>query len=604
LPSWKDVKRVGLDTETKDPDIKKFGPGALRDNSWVVGISFAFEDGKSYYLPIRHKGGGNLDEVQVLNYLREQAEHFTGEIVGANLSYDLLFLAVEDIWFKWATFRDIQIADPLIYELHDSYSLNNIAKRYGFEGKDEQLLREAASAFGVDPKADMWKLHSRYVGAYAEEDAALPLKILRKQEEIILKEDLTRIWDLESKVLPVLVKLKLRGVAVDEDRLEQVELWSMEQETKALEEVYARTGVRIAVGDVWKPDAIAPAIKSLGIDMSLTTTGKVSIDKDFLDSIDHPVAKVLGWARKTNKLRTTFANSVRVRLIHGRIHCSFNQLARDDGEGGVRGARYGRLSSEQPNLQQQPARDEFAAMWRGIYVPDGVGNLWAALDYSQQEPRQLIHYAELCQLPRASEAAQRYRDDPNTDNHQMMADLAGIARKPAKELFLGKCYGMGGAKLCHKLGLPTKHITTRAGKIVEVAGDEGQAIIDRFDSQLPFVNQLAKMCEASAQRKGYTQTVGGRKCHFPKDVNGNYDWTHKALNRLIQGSSADQTKTAMVAVDAAGYEIQLQVHDELDLTVSSKKEAEDIAEIMMNCLPLRVPSKVDVEVGASWGEAK
>lgn len=98
-------------------------------------------------------------------------------------------------------------------------------------------------------------------------------------------------------------------------------------------------------------------------------------------------------------------------------------------------------------------------------------------------------------------------------------------------------------------------------------------------------------------------TLSGRRCRFPKTAEGKYDWTHKALNRLIQGSSADQTKTAMVELDKQGYFLQLQVHDEMDGSVHSPEEAEAMAEIMRTCVPLTVPSKVDVELGASWGES-
>jgi DNA polymerase I-like protein with 3'-5' exonuclease and polymerase domains len=137
-----------------------------------------------------------------------------------------------------------------------------------------------------------------------------------------------------------------------------------------------------------------------------------------------------------------------------------------------------------------------------------------------------------------------------------------------------------------------------------VAGDEAQSILDQFDRQVPFVKQLAEMCETKAKRTGFIQTILGRRCRFPLHESGKgWDWCHKAINRLIQGSAADQTKRAMVDLDAAGFRMQLQVHDEIDQTVESPEQGEAIGEIMRNCLPIRVPSKVDVELGPSWGEA-
>lgn len=631
LPSWEGAKRVAIDCETRDEDLKRLGPGAgRRPNSYITGISFAIEDGPGGYLPIRHEGGDNLPVEAVLRYLRDQAKVFTGDIVGANLPYDLDFLAGDGIEFSRARFfRDIQIADPLICELHDSYSMQAIAQRWGFDGKNEAMLRAAASDYKIDPKKDMWKLPARFVGAYAEEDTRLPLNILRRQEREIDDQDLWRVYDLESRLLPVLTKLRRRGVRIDTDRLEQIERWAYAKEAEALARVRAATGVKIAVGDVWKPEALAPALEYIGIRLNKTSTGKPSIDKELLGSIDHPVADALERARKVNKLRTTFAGSVRDRMINGRIHCTFNQLRKQkDDEEGTAGAAYGRLSCQNPNLQQQPARDDFAPMWRAIYLPE-EGELWASNDYSQQEPRMAVHYACLARdlighhaWQSAIAARDAYRNDPNTDNHQMMADMAGIKRKDAKEIYLGLSYGMGGAKMCRKLGLPTmmavrgprfqlfdvnspegKRLVEEGARRFEAAGPEGQRLLDTFDSKVPFVKKLAKACEARAKAVGYITTLSGRRCRFPKDRDGNFDWTHKGLNRLIQGSSADQTKAAMVALDAAGFDMIIQVHDEIAFSIRDPKEGEAAAEIMRTCVPLELPSKVDVEIGPTWGHS-
>lgn len=618
LPSWANAKRVGIDLETKDPHLKALGPGALRSDSHIAGISFAIEDGPAFYLPIRHLEGGNLPVDSVMAYLKDQAKCFKGLLCGANLSYDLAFLASEGIWFHNARrFRDTLIADPLINELHNSYSLQAVAERWGLPGKDEELLRRAAQDYKIDPKSEMWKLPSKFVGPYATQDAVLPLQLLRKQERVIDDQELWGVYDLESDVLPVLVKMHMRGVLIDQDKLEFIESKTLAEEAAALQEVYRQTGVRIAVGDVWKAEVLKPAVEAMGLSVGKTQTGKPNIDKHILAAIEHPAGAFLQRARDVNKLRTTFADSIRRYMINGRIHCHFNQLARDDGQGGVKGAKYGRLSSNNPNIQQQPSRGEFAGLWRSIYLPE-PGMLWACNDYSQQEPRMLTHFAELTNCRGAFEAAERYRTDPTTDNHDMMTNLVhGInrgdvpdsefnqKRKYCKDIFLGLCYSMGGAKLCREIGLPTKIITVERNgqkKNIEVAGDEGQAILDKFNGGVPYVRQMAKKTEDMAKKRGYLKTLSGRRCHFPTDDYGNFDWTHKALNRLIQGSSGDQTKAAMVAVDKAGYEIQLQVHDELDQSVENPEQAEEIAEIMRTCLPLQVPSKVDVEIGPNWGE--
>ncbi len=652
LPNWKDAKRIAIDCETRDPKIRELGPGALRDG-YTVGWGFAIDGGPKHYLPFRHEGGDNLPVEGVLGYLREQTKHFTGEFVGANLSYDVDYGYSDGFeWNPEAKFRDIQIADPLIYELHMSYSLENIAKRYGVEGKDQAMLVDAARSFGLDPKQGLWRLPARYVGEYAEQDCASPLEILRKQDEIINTRGLNSIWDLETDVLPCLVRMRRRGVLIDQDRLSQIELWAETEERQALDFIKRETGVSIGFGNVWKPEALAPALEAIGMRLSKTSTGAPQIDKALLSGAKHPVATAILRARKVNKIRTTFAASIRRYMINGRIHCSFHQIAREDEEGDQKGVRYGRLSAGDPNMQQQPSPDrdpDIAGEWRKIFIPE-PGQIWGCNDYSQQEPRWTTHFAAVMDLPKARDAALRYVNDPSTDNHEMMTRLIHgdakvdawleenspnfkVNRGYSKNIFLGLCYGEGGAKLCHDIGKPTRwaHISgwgqrkvieyfvdrhdamkykmnLGKGYIKEMAGEEGQSILDNFNTEVPYVGQLATKATERAEQNGYVRTVLGRQLNFERKDDGTYDYTHKALNRIIQGSSADQTKLALVELDRAGHYIQLQVHDEMDGSFASTKEAKEAGDIMRDCILSRcnpyVPFKVDTECGPSWGEVK
>ena len=533
---------------------------------------------------------------------------------------------------KW---RDVQVAEPLIDELHDRYSLKEILNRYGLPPKDEDELVNAARAYGLDPKKGLWRLPGRFAGRYGEGDVEKPLQILRKQERRIDDNDLWDIWNLETSVLPVLVRMRMRGVRIDQQKLEEIETWSLDQEKTALDKVRHETGIRIAVGDVWKAEALAPALEHIGVKLTYTSKGKVSVKKDVLADVKHPVADAIAWARKVNKLRTTFAASIRKHMVNGRIHCTFNQIAREDDDlnqgaaGDVRGARYGRLSCVDPNMQQQPSRDEFAKAWRSIYLPE-EGTLWCSNDYSQQEPRWTTHFAAVkgCNFEGAAEACAEYHANPLLDNHDFMAKLTGLKRKYAKNIFLGLCYGEGGAKLARDLGLPTRWclksgrgrdrvteyfedhkaaIAARQergdGFIFETAGIEAQGIIDAFDKRAPYIRKLATFASERAQKSGSIRTAGGRVLHFPLKNDGTYDWTHKALNRLIQGTSADQVKMALVELDRRGHFLQLQVHDEIAASVRDKEEGLAIAEVMRNVLPALVPFRVDTELGPSWGES-
>lgn len=629
LPDWSGAKRVCLDTETKDPLLKQLGVGARR-GGYMVGYSIAIEDGPKFYVPMRHEGGDNVDVDQALSYLRNCAKNFTGELVGAHLAYDLDYCWNEDIYFPILKYyRDIQIADPLIYELHLSYSLDNIAKRHNLAGKDDSLLNEAAKAYGVDPKGGLWQLPGRYVGPYAEADAVQPLLTLRRQERLIDEADLWDIYNLESEVLPVLVRMRRRGVLIDQDKLQEIEDWSLREEAAALDVVKRETGVQIKVGEVWKSDALVPALEAVGLKLNKTSTGKKSVSQDAFAQLDHPVTNSLAWARKVNKLRTTFAQSIRKYMTNGRIHCTFRQIAQETESGDQKGARYGRLSATDPNMQQQPnpSKDPaFAGEWRKIYLPE-EGAIWASCDYSQQEPRWTTHFAAVMNLTGARKAAQAYHDDPNLDNHQFMADLTGLKRSFAKNIYLGLCYGEGGGKLCDDLGLPSRWaLAVGRGRDREVfyfeeheealsarkeynngfvwraAGEEGQAILDNFDQRAPFIGQLAKAAKQQVEKKGLIITVGGRHLHFSQRDDGSYEWTHKSLNRLIQGSSADQMKKAMVEIDRAGHWMMLQLHDETASSVANRAEAEAIAALMRDAIPARVPFKVDIEIGPSWGE--
>jgi len=568
----------------------------------MVGVAFAIEDGPSYYLPMRHHGGDNLPVEQVLGYLRDQAKEYNGIVVGANLGYDLDYTEEEGILFgPNVRFRDIQVADAVLFELHQSYKLDAIASRWELPGKDETLLRAAAKNYGVDPKRGLWQLPARYVGAYGERDVQLPLHILRKQERHIEEQDLWSVYDLESALLPVLLRMRRRGIRVDLDALDRFTVMAQKLEQQHLRRIKHLTNINVDSEDLWRKGALVLALEAAGIVLKTTPTGQPAIDKSLLRSAEHPVAEAVLRARQCNKARTTFVKSIRDHMVGDRVHCIMNQLRGSRKEGNDAGARFGRMSSEHPNLQQQLSKGELAKPWRSIFVPDKP--LWFCADFSQQEPRMLTHFAELCNLTGAKAAGDRYRTDPKTDNHQMMAELCSIPRDPAKMIYLGLCYGMGGAKLAHSLGLPTKWITTSRGR-VEVAGDEAQALLDKFDARAPFVRQLARLAERIASHRGYIVTLLGRRLHFPQRPDGSYDWAHKALNRLIQGSSADQTKLAMVQADRAGFYMQAQVHDELDGSIDTVDEGRQLAKIMVECVALRVPSRVDLEVGQSWGELK
>lgn len=630
LPAdWSRFSTIGIDIETRDPELKKTGIGVRREG-YIVGVSFATEAG-SYYLPIRHGGGDNMDETAVLGYLREQAARFTGTVVGTNINYDLDYLMEEGVEFGATWFRDVMLNEVLLDELRFSYSLAAVAKAHGLKPKAEDTLREAAAAYDVDPKGGMWALPARFVGEYAEHDAALPVEIWERQRKEIIARGLVEVANLEARCIMPLLKMRRRGVRIDTDRLSQLHDWFHTKEREAYEQVRQLTGFRIGDEEVWKARSLEQVLRAEGLDIGKTETGAPEITREVLASAG-AVGEAIATAREMNKFRTTFVKSIRNHMTNGRLHCTFNQMAReaDDGKG-TKGVRFGRMSCQNPNMQQQPARGKFANMWREIYLPED-GDLWACCDYSQQEPRWTTYFAAAHNMDGAQKAVRAYVEDPDLDNHDFMSKLTGLDRKAAKQIFLGLCYGQGGAKLCDMLGLPTEyreHWSKEPDRTYRAAGREGQAIIDQFDGRAPYVRKLARFIQNRAKSQGYITTIGGRRLHFPGG-----DWTHKALNRLIQGSAADQAKAALVLLDQAGFKLMLQVHDEFDLSVSSREEGEKAAALMRTAhhafkafagtgvddasgskyngtsaekarkQAAEIPFKVDVEVGPNWGKVK
>jgi DNA polymerase I-like protein with 3'-5' exonuclease and polymerase domains len=634
LPSWKGQKYVGLDTEFEDPTLSELGLGARRGVK-VAGYSFAFMDGRKYYVPVRHPEGNVENPEHGLAKLRDEAKDFDGELVGANLPTELDILAYEPtgkiLFPKVKAFRDVQIAAPILHELYHTYNLEVIAERLGLPGKDESMLKRAAQDYGADISKRSWKaivpkLPAKYVGPYGEHDAFLPLQILALQLKQLEEAGLLECFDLYSQALLVLLKMRQRGVAISFDQLDLVERNARATEIAALNAIHHITGVRISPGDTMKLGAVVPAFEAIGIAVpqsrdAKTGNLKYSVDKEFLASVDHPVATHLRDARQAGKLYGTFVDSIRSYQVNGRIHCTLRAIVGAGDNNEESGAAFGRLSCVDPNLQQQPQ------LMRSVFVPE-PGCIWGCLDYAAQEPRWTTHFAAKLKLRGAAQAAAEYCSNPKVDPHGLMAKLTGLPRKYAKIIFLGLCYGEGGAKLCGQLGLPTRWAVRyrdsgtveyfdskpRAAKarreyegeasFYEVAGEEGQKILDTFNERVPFVRELAKRAEKRAREVGKIQLLGGRVLNFPQDDKGSYDFTYKALNRLIQGTAGMQMLSAMIEIDRQypNEFISLQVHDELDGSFESIADAKKIAKIMRHIAgDTHVPFRVDIEVGKDWG---
>ena len=611
LPDLSSAKTIAIDVETKDPEIKSSGPGWATGKGEIVGYAVAV-DGFKCYVPIKHLGGGNLDERIVNNWMKKVCESPADKIMH-NAQYDAG-------WLRRTGFKingriiDTMVIASLLDENRFSYSLNALAYDYISKTKSEKGLTEAAQEFGVDPKAELWKLPSMYVGPYAETDAEVTLELWNCFKALIQKEDLQSIVDLELGVLPVLIDMTWKGVRIDTNRVERTRDYLLKEEKKVYSRIKDLTDQNV---EIWAAASLAKAFDSVSLPYPKTDKGAPSFTKAFLAEHTHELPKLILRCRELNKTHGTFISTImKYTTPQGRIHGHINQIRSDDG-----GTVSGRISMNHPNLQQIPARDpQLGPMIRSLFLPE-EGAQWASLDYSQQEPRILVHYAHAFarsqnqDMKGVNEFVDGYINDPDMDFHTMVAEMAKIPRKQAKTINLGLIYGMGVNKLSDQLDIPV---------------DEAKTLIQQYHDKVPFVKFLMNGVMNKLNNRtssGSIRSILGRKCRFDlwepdtfamnkalpyKEAVNEYGpttrlkraYTYKALNRLIQGSAADMTKQAMVNIYSEGIIPLIQIHDEIAVSFTSTDETKKVASIMEDAVKLNVPSKVDVEVGPSWGECE
>ena len=594
---------MAIDLETRDPQLTEMGPGWATKNGEIIGIAVAAGDFSGYF-PIAHANGPNLDKKLTLRWLQKQlaTPHMTK--VMHNASYDTGWLMAEGVNIQ-GPIIDTMLSAPLLDENRMSYRLDLLGKDYLGMRKDEKVLRQAAAEWGIDPKSEMWKLPARYVGVYAEADAVLTLKLWERLKPMLEEQSLMSVLTLEHRVLPAVIEMRMRGVKVDLDKAEQAKRELRKRANEMSDWIGRESGVKV---DSWSAASVQKMFDALGLEYPRTEAGAPSFTKQFLQAMEHPVAKALVTLREMDKADSTFIDSILRYQKNGRIHCEMHQLRSDDG-----GTVTGRFSSSNPNLQQIPARDPYIKkVIRGLFVPED-GCKWGSFDYSSQEPRLLVHFAashpDTERDPLVKSIVEEYQRG-DADLHQMVADMAGISRKAAKTINLGIMYGMGVGKLANQLGL---------------SDVQAKALMAEYQEKVPFVKKLATLASTRAEREGRIRTILGRLCRFdlwePATFGYNkpmkYDdaqreyggmgrlrraFTYKALNRVIQGSAADQNKLAMAECYEEGLVPLLTVHDELCFNVESDEQAARITKIMEEGLSLKVPSKVDQELGNNWGE--
>ena len=599
FPDLSKYDEIAIDLETKDPNLKTMGSGSVTSEGHIVGIAVAVHDWSGYY-PIRHEGGGNMDHGMVTRWFQSVLKTPATKIFH-NAMYDVCFLRAERYEIH-GTIVDTMIAGSLVDENRFRYDLGSMGRDYVGKGKNEAVLKETADVWGVDAKSEMYKLPAMYVGEYAEQDATLTLQLWQEMKKEIVHQDIESIFELECALFPCLVDMRFLGVRVDTQAALELKNKLLEEEKECLQKVKKETGVDT---QIWAARSIATVFEKLRLPFDRTEkTDSPSFTKNFLQNHTHPLVKLIARAREINKAHTTFIDTILKHEHKGRIYAEINQLRSDQG-----GTVTGRFSYANPNLQQIPARNkELGPKIRSLFIPE-EGCTWGVFDYSQQEPRLVVHYAALQNLYGVDEVLDAYNEG-DADFHTIVADMAEIPRSQAKTINLGLFYGMGKNKLQAELG---------------VSKDKAEDLFKQYHNKVPFVKKLMDNVMHRAQNRGQIRTLLGRLCRFHLWEPNQFGihkalpheaalaehgpgikraYTYKALNRLIQGSAADMTKKAMIELHKEGITPHIQVHDELDISVINQLEAAKIKDIMENAVDLEVPNKVDYESGPNWGNIK
>jgi DNA polymerase I-like protein with 3'-5' exonuclease and polymerase domains len=451
-----------------------------------VGISVAVPEGMSWYYPFGHAEGRQFDKEQVIKWAKNNLCRHNQPKIGANLTYDLDYLLHAGVNVS-GPFYDVQIAEALIDENRLSYSLDSLSKDYLGEAKRQTILEEACENFGLKgkPQEHIWRLDPKYSGEYAKGDAQQALEIFEKQKIILKKEELEQVFDIETRLIPMLLHMRRTGVKIDIDNLLQLhDQLQLELETQLSES-------NIQGIDIWTAASIAKAFDELGLSYPLTPkTKKPSFVKGWLEKHTSEIAKKIVKCRQLDKLIGTFVEgSLLEMLIGDRVHCQFNQLKSDD-----YGARTGRFSCSNPNLQQIPIRTAMGKLLRQVFIPD-PGYIWCKADYSQIEIRILAHYA---MGAGAAAIRKAFNDNPKVDYHLWCATKAGLGkdgRDQAKTINFGIIYGMGQEKLAADLGISI---------------EEAALFIDNYFNELPFLKETVDTATQVAEQRGYIKTILGQ----------------------------------------------------------------------------------------------
>lgn len=644
FPNLNDAAVISVDVETKETDWYH-GPGWSRGpKGHIVGFSVAAvsrnnAERGSWYFPIRHEVETeyNLDAKNCLGWLKHTVES-TPNIpkVGTNWLYDCGWLTEENIRIE-GDLLDVQFAEALLDE-DAKTSLDELGFKYCGEGKANSFLydwiRKAYNPKEREIRGEIYRSPPRLVGPYGEQDADLPIRVLERQWPLLNSQGLIPLFKLECSLIRLLVRMRMTGVRIDLDRAGQLYEQFNTRFNQVVAEIQRQTGFTVNVNSARE---LGPMFDSLQIPYPKTPTGMPSFQKEYMVNLHHPIIDMVVQARNLFKLNSTFIKGYLLEGNHqGRVHCNFHPLRGDSGEGNE-GARTGRFSSSDPNLQNIPVRSEDGKLIRSAFVADYGHMAWEKDDMSQMEYRYLTHWAVDEGDGSAERLRQEYRDNPDTDYHEKVYNDARpflgwerdteeqkkVHRRPIKNTNFGLIYGQGFKLLAYKLGLkpgPAKQFFEGYHKAAPWVKPTMAAIAQEVHTYGYITTILGRRCRFNLWEPIFTERGQGRPFPLPYEVALREYGTaikragdYKGINYKFQGSNADHIKKWMADAYSAGvFEVigvpKITVHDELDFSViddSPQQRAgfEELRAIFERAIPLRIPVKVDFKRGSNWGAA-
>ena len=583
---------ASIDIETHDPHLKDWGPGSIRNDGFIIGIGcYCPEKGiDEFYTPGDATIRSILKDPSVVKVFH-------------NGVYDLDWImnGPDHIEVKGRC-EDTMTRETLLDSYAFSYSLDSCCARHGIEGKNKgQTIDEYWKQVGGKGKAveHLKDIPFPIVGKYCRQDCKATYELFLKQQPLLEQQDLLTANDIEVRLYPLLMDMRRNGFRINMQELFRLGDQFQEEYDTGMHEIESVYGFEEGTLSLNASSDLYKIWKQEGLPIEYTATGKPSFAAAVLDDCPHPIAQRIKHLKGLIKTQAFFNSWVD--LAQGdHLYPSFYPAKRDDG-----GTVTGRWSSQNPNLQQVPAReDKHGKEIRSLFIPE-EGCILGAFDYKQIEYRVFTHFAS---GEGAIEAQQQFNENPNTDYHQMTIDLMGWGdlgkegRHLAKNLNFGSIYGLGPKSFAIKFkqNLLHNHPERDPDNLFPVA----QSLMNEYFRKVPFVKPTCNKIMEVGQRRGYDKTRSGRHQRMPLDKGA-----YKLINYLIQGSASDLLKKGIVDAWEQGVfnvlKLHAQVHDEIVFSIPQTCEGYEACVILYKCMteayPLKIPLGVDTEVGPDWG---